>query len=1109
MKSNIWKRNLAVLMAFGVVSGTGIPGTWMMPVTAKAESKITLSNPRIEKDEDMEAGQNVTWDCIYFGSYPQREVVEDADTYQAIDKDYADFEHDAIEDVDLFNELKASDEQEWNEQNEITLHGEKYRRMKRGDATGKGKLIAEEQEYEYKHYYHWDNDTEWHYFKYEPIKWRVLNISEDKALLLSDLVLDDQDNSSDDGGIWKYSDIRSWLNAYGMDENESRKDYANENFIDCAFTQKEQDIILNDMENSSHTEENDKIFLLSDKEMNAADKGKVYGFVEDYFSKSDEDWSDIDDEAKRSRSSTYAKAMGLFSGTIGSALGNCYWFLRLPSGSNGNDAGVIDEAGKFFRSSIEAVKPDAGGIRPALNIDLSTPDLWTYAGTTNSKECVGNIDRTLENGLECTIHVQEKYVEITGYSGKEKELEIPQTIEGITVTEIYSRAFNGCESLEKIILPEGLTDIGEYAFLDCSSLKTVILPSTLEKIGLGSFSDCEKLSDITFPEGTLRIGDYSFARCPRLEQIYIPSSVEYVGGNPFSECANLESITVATNNPVYDSRNNSNAIIETENNQLVTGCRNTVIPENIESIGLYAFSGCDGLTAIDLPENLQEIDGGAFEDCINISSLYIPENVRKIGYYAFQGCSGLENITVAKENPVYDSRNNCNAIIDTKNMKLIAGCNTSKIPSDISSISYGAFYGCKDIKSIEIPKSVTNIESGAFQGCSGIEYLTVDSENPVYDSRSNCNAIIEKESNTLIVGCKTTKILSSVEVIGRNAFANCSDLESIVIPDSVTKMGYWAFSGCSGLKQIKLSKNLKSVTMDCFSECSALENIVIPEGITQLAAGAFMHCTNLKKIELPSTLEGIYEHAFARCINLTQITIPAKVKVIAYGAFVGCDNLKDIYYPGTKEQWDAIKIVENDNDILKTATIHYGFTEPSKPTEPEPSNPEPSNPQPSNPSVPDNSSENNSVSVIKQGDVVTVQNAKYRITGTGTAKTAEYKKSDLKTQATVKIPATVTINKEVYKVTSIAKNCFKGNKKLKTITISKNIKTIGANAFSGCKNLKTIKITSTSLTKKTVGKNAFKGIYKKAVIKVPKKKLKSYQKILKGKGQAKSVKIKK
>ena len=622
---------------------------------------------------------------------------------------------------------------------------------------------------------------------------------------------------------------------------------------------------------------------------------------------------------------------------------------------------------------------------------------------------------------------------------------------------------------------------------------------------MGSFSDCGKLSDITFPEGTLRIGDYSFARCTRLEQIYIPSSVEYVGSNPFTECANLKSITVAANNLVYDSRNNCNAIIETENNQLVTGCKNTVIPENIESIGLYAFSGCDGLTAIDLTENLQEIDGGAFEDCINISSLYIPEKVRKIGYYAFKGCSGLENITVAKENPVYDSRNNCNAIIDTKNMKLIVGCNTSKIPSDISSISYGAFYGCKDIKSIEIPKSVTNIESGAFQGCSGIEYLTVDSENPVYDSRSNCNAIIEKESNTLIVGCKTTKILSSVEVIGQEAFADCSDLESIVIPDSVTKMGYWAFSGCSGLKQIKLSKNLKSITMDCFSECSALENIVIPEGITQLAPGAFMHCTNLKKIELPSTLEGIYEHAFARCINLTQITIPEKVNVIAYGAFLGCDNLKDIYYPRTKEQWDEINIIKKDNDILKTAAIHYGS---AKPSDPQPVKPAPTPSNPSTP-LPAQNNQDNQTSAIKAGYTAKVGQAQYRVTAAGTARTVEYQKPATKTQKNIKIPATVTINGEVYKVTSIAKNACKGNKKLKMVTISKNIKTIGANAFSGCKNLKTIRIASTSLTKKSVGKNVFKGIHKKAVIKVPKKKLKAYQKFLKGKGQAKSVKIKK
>ena len=157
---------------------------------------------------------------------------------------------------------------------------------------------------------------------------------------------------------------------------------------------------------------------------------------------------------------------------------------------------------------------------------------------------------------------------------------------------------------------------------------------------------------------------------------------------------------------------------------------------------------------------------------------------------------------------------------------------------------------------------------------------------------------------------------------------------------------------------------------------------------------------------------------------------------------------------------------------------------------------------------PDTSSQKEQITSVKVGDIIKTGQAQYRITATGAVKTVEYQKMLSKIQKNIKIPATVTINKEVYRVTSIAKNCFKGNKKLKTITISKNIKTIGANAFSGCKNLKKIKIASTSLTKKSVGKNVFKGIHKKAVIKVPAKKLSSYKKILR-RGQVKSVKIKK
>ena len=780
-KTTVRKRMLAGMLS-AVLTVTALPLVSLTrPQKEVKAASVTLQNPRIVKDDSMEAGQKVTWDCIYFGSYPQREIVADKDTYQAIYGESADFDKDAIEDEMLSEKLEQTEG--WDANNEIIWNGDRYRRMKRANATYKGMLFDELGTWRSEYFYCWDNDSDWHYFKYEPIKWRVLSVEEDKAFLISDQVLDNQRYTEpQENFIWKNSTIRDWLNSYSADQMSEREDHVKQGFLNSAFNEDEQEAIFtSDIENADNLEygteggedTEDKIFLLSEKEVYASDEAVSSGFTKTVDKHEDGSWTDICDEAKRSKSSTYAKAMGTSYSDKKDYIGNSGWWLRSP-GSDPYSAACVDEKGIANRISFSD-----GGVRPALKVDLSFSGLWSYAGNVDSNGYArenGSIsedgDKTTESGLIYRVYSEGGHAEITGYNGSEKNLIIPDTLDGVPVTSI-----------------------------------------------------------------------------------------------------------------------------------------------------------------------------------------------------------------------------------------------------------------------------------------------------------------------------------------GQQAFVNCTVLESVEIPDSITRMGYWVFSGCSSLKQVRLSKNLKYINMDCFSECSSLESIMIPEGVTQLAPGAFMHCTNLKKIELPSTLEGIYEHAFARCTNLTQITIPEKVKVIAYGAFLGCDNLKDIYYPGTNAQWNTIKIVENDNDILKTAAIHYRAAEPSST--------EPLNPQPSNPSASDAFLKDNLASNIRQGDAVKVKNAEYRITRTGTLKTAEYKKAASKTQKNVRIPAAVTINGEVYKVTSIAKNACKGNKKLKTVTVGKNIKTIGANAFAGCKNLKTIRIASTSLTKKSVGKNAFKGIHKKAVIKVPKKKLKAYQKFLKGKGQAKSVKIKK
>ena len=150
-----------------------------------------------------------------------------------------------------------------------------------------------------------------------------------------------------------------------------------------------------------------------------------------------------------------------------------------------------------------------------------------------------------------------------------------------------------------------------------------------------------------------------------------------------------------------------------------------------------------------------------------IGTLYIPVSVEKIDKWESLEYS---SIIVAEGNPVYDSRNNCNAIIETATNKLVYGCKNTVIPSSVTSIGSSAFSGCSGLTSISIPSSVTSIGSGAFYGCSGLTTITVDADNPVYDSRNNCNAIIQTTTNRLISGCKNTVIPSSVTSIGNYAF---------------------------------------------------------------------------------------------------------------------------------------------------------------------------------------------------------------------------------------------------------------------------------------------------------------------------------------------------
>ena len=371
-KKVIGKRLLSGMLS-AVLTVTALPlAALTTPQKEVKAASVTLQNPRIVKDDSMEAGQKVTWDCIWFGSYPQREVVADAAGYDAIYESYYNPETDIIADTALFQKLETASA--WSD-NEIILDGNKYRRMKQEDAIYSSSAL---------NMYRWKDSTSWHYFRYESIKWRVLSTAGGQAFLQTDLALDDQRYNNNNANVtWETSSMRSWLNGYGSETNEPKIDYRSDSFLQDAFTSAgQQTIRTTEVENADNLEygteggnhTTDKIFLLSEQEVYGTKAGS-YGFAEAY---------DTHDEARRRKSSTYAKAKGVWSdyGNGAGCDGNCFLWLRTP-GYDTNETMEVDNGGYVDRDG-HGVHRNDNGVCPALNLNLSSSDLWSYAGTVCS-----------------------------------------------------------------------------------------------------------------------------------------------------------------------------------------------------------------------------------------------------------------------------------------------------------------------------------------------------------------------------------------------------------------------------------------------------------------------------------------------------------------------------------------------------------------------------------------------------------------------------------------------------------------------------------------------------------------------------------------------------
>ena len=369
-----------------------------------------------------------------------------------------------------------------------------------------------------------------------------------------------------------------------------------------------------------------------------------------------------------------------------------------------------------------------------------------------------------------------------------------------------------------------------------------------------AFSFCRSLSEIVIPSSVTSIGKGAFSDCRSLSEIVIPSSVASIGDGAFSSCSSLSEI---------------------------------VFPSSVTSIGDSAFSGCRSLSEIVIPSSVTSIGHHAFYGCRSLSEIVIPSSVTSIGHHAFYGCRSLSEIVIPSS-------------VTSIGKVAFARCDSLSeivIPSSVTSIGDWAFSGCDSLSEIVIPSSVTSIGDRAFCGCSSLKYISIPKSviglngNPFaeWNGKLECLSPNFVYEDDILFNKDKSRII---------AFRN-QNIESYVIPSSVTSIGDWAFSGCDSLSEIVIPSSVTSIGNSAFYGCDSLSEIVIPSSVTSIGDSAFSSCRSLSEIVIPSSVTSIGDWAFSGCDSLSEIVIPSSVTSIGHHTFSGCDSLSEIVIPSS------------------------------------------------------------------------------------------------------------------------------------------------------------------------------------------------------------------
>ena len=584
------------------------------------------------------------------------------------------------------------------------------------------------------------------------------------------------------------------------------------------------------------------------------------------------------------------------------------------------------------------------------------------------------------------------------YSGS---VSIPETVTNngteYSVTKIGKSAFKG-SIVTSVSMPESITSIGQYAFSGCQNLETVALPESLTALGSNAFYSCKLLKTIKIPSGVTAIPSSCFYECSSLESVAIPEGVTTIGSEAFQSC-NLNALT---------------------------------LPESLEKIGIYAFSGNQSLKSVNIPAKVKTIESNAFHNC-GLTDLVIQEGVQTIDSYAFESNS-LQNLTLPSTiksigNGAFRYNNNLQSIICNAVMPPALGDNafnieiTSSIKVPMASIAaYRKAYGWKDF---------SNYYSGEVVA-DGITYR-IDENGAMVAAvepsltEANIPSSVEFEGNRYLV----------IKINGY-AFADNTNLTAVTLSDGLVEIGNYAFSGCKNLASVTLPESLTTLGYSAFGSCN-LKALTLPESLEKIESSAFNSNRSLKSVNIPAKVKTIGAWAFSYC-GLTDLVIPEGVQTIDGSAFYG-NSLQNLTLPSTITSIGVGAFCYNDglqSIICNAATP---------------------------PMLGDNAFSSGIMSDVKvplasiaayrkaygwkdfsnyYGGEEIIDGVAYRIDDKGA-----YVQAAIMTESEICLAENVAFEGAQYPLYKISDNAFAGNGSITLVTVPATVETIGSNAFDG------------------------------------------------------------